>query len=236
MTAALSEGITNGLAILSIADPLNDCDNLRDPISIFKSLGGSVDAWIMLADDPVDEKVNTETSSKNRRSLISRLFGGHQEPIAPHSLYSDKYFIEKGKELERLGADSLTLADPNGLINPERAENLRTSLEMETKLPVTLKIGNMSRIKKSKFENLSKEISKIRIDSGLVPFTPILDEIIIRQAENLVKDKENGNEQYTTKDPAYIALIRGEYGTTPVPVDPMFRNLITGSLIEYPLS
>ena len=45
-------------------------------------------------------------------------------------------------------------------------------------------------------------------------------------------DRKNGKPDYTTTNNQFISLVKGEYGKTPVPVDPAFREKITGSPIE----
>ena len=47
-------------------------------------------------------------------------------------------------------------------------------------------------------------------------------------------DELKGNPAYTTVSNQFKALVKGEYGKTPVPVDPKFREKITGSPIETP--
>ena len=47
-------------------------------------------------------------------------------------------------------------------------------------------------------------------------------------------DRKKGNPDYTNKSNQFISLIKGEYGHTPVAVDPAFRELITGDAQEHP--
>ena len=76
-------------------------------------------------------------------------------------------------------------------------------------------------------------IPKVRRDAGLIPLVTPTSQIVGSQAVNLAIDRRKGNPDYTTKSNEFIALVKGEYGKTPVPVDPNFRQLITGSPEEH---
>ena len=77
-------------------------------------------------------------------------------------------------------------------------------------------------------------IPKVRRDAGLVPLVTPTSQIVGSQAVNLAMDRRKGNADYTQKNNQFISLVKGEYGTTPVPVDPRFREQITGSAEEKP--
>lgn len=77
-------------------------------------------------------------------------------------------------------------------------------------------------------------IPKVRRDAGLVPLVTPTSQIVGSQAVAVAVDRKNGKPDYTNKNNQFIALVKGEYGTTPVPVDPEFRRQITGSPEEKP--
>lgn len=77
-------------------------------------------------------------------------------------------------------------------------------------------------------------IPKVRRDAGLVPLVTPTSQIVGSQAVALAVDRKNGKPDYTNKNNQFIALVKGEYGTTPVAVDPEFRRQITGSPEETP--
>lgn len=77
-------------------------------------------------------------------------------------------------------------------------------------------------------------IPKVRRDAGLVPLVTPTSQIVGSQAVALAVDRRKGNPDYTNKNNQFIALVKGEYGTTPIPVDPKFREQITGSAEEKP--
>ncbi len=77
-------------------------------------------------------------------------------------------------------------------------------------------------------------IPKVRRDAGLVPLVTPTSQIVGAQAVNLALDRKKGNPDYTNKSNQFISLVKGEYGHTPVAVDPTFRQQITGSPEERP--
>ncbi len=77
-------------------------------------------------------------------------------------------------------------------------------------------------------------IPKVRRDAGLVPLVTPTSQIVGSQAVALAVDRRKGNPDYTNKNNQFISLVKGEYGHTPVPVDPKFREQITGSPEEKP--
>lgn len=77
-------------------------------------------------------------------------------------------------------------------------------------------------------------IPKVRRDAGLVPLVTPTSQIVGAQAVNLAMDRKKGNPDYTNKSNQFISLVKGEYGHTPVAVDPQFRAEITGDPTERP--
>lgn len=75
-------------------------------------------------------------------------------------------------------------------------------------------------------------IPKVRRDAGLVPLVTPTSQIVGSQAVSLAIDRKKGNPDYTNKSNQFISLVKGEYGHTPVAIDPEFRRKITGSEIE----
>ena len=67
-----------------------------------------------------------------------------------------------------------------------------------------------------------------------MPLVTPTSQIVGSQAVSLAMDRRNGKEDYSNKSNQFIALVKGEYGNTPVPVDPKFREKITGSPEEKP--
>lgn len=77
-------------------------------------------------------------------------------------------------------------------------------------------------------------IPKVRRDAGLVPLVTPTSQIVGSQAVSLAMDRRSGKPDYTNKSNQFIALVKGEYGKTPVEIDPAFRKHITGEEAEKP--
>ncbi len=75
-------------------------------------------------------------------------------------------------------------------------------------------------------------IPSVRLDAGLPPLVTPTSQIVGAQAVNCAMDEKNGKPMYTTKSVQFVNLVKGEYGKTPVPVDPAFREKIAGSPVE----
>lgn len=72
-------------------------------------------------------------------------------------------------------------------------------------------------------------IPKVRRDAGLVPLVTPTSQIVGSQAVSVALDRKKGNPDYSNPSNQFISLVKGEYGHTPVAVDPEFRAKITGS-------
>ena len=77
-------------------------------------------------------------------------------------------------------------------------------------------------------------IPMVRRDAGLVPLVTPTSQIVGAQAVNVALDRKKGQPDYSNCSNQFISLVKGEYGHTPVPVDPAFRKKITGSAEEKP--
>lgn len=77
-------------------------------------------------------------------------------------------------------------------------------------------------------------IPKVRRDAGLVPLVTPTSQIVGSQAVALALDRRKGAPDYSNKNNQFVGLVKGEYGQTPVPVDPAFREQITGDPTEHP--
>ncbi|SEF40701.1 carboxylase [Parabacteroides chinchillae] len=77
-------------------------------------------------------------------------------------------------------------------------------------------------------------IPQVRMDAGLPPLVTPTSQIIGAQAVSCALDEENGRPMYSNPSNQFIALVKGEYGKTPIPVDPAFRLKIAGVRDEMP--
>ncbi len=372
------EAIANGLNVMRIFDALNDIDNVRESIRMINKLGGIADGAVCYTVDPKPE------APAEKKGFFARLFGS--KPAEPEKIFTDEYFEEKAREMERLGAKIITLKDMAGLVTPSRAASIISKLKANLSVPVDFhthctpgyglassvmailngvdildtniwwfgggsaapaieliyvfcqKLGieldvNMQAVgeirdhlldaRKSlaafdlnkdkmprnfdpladklpadvdaefdraiaaakagdedtlldachKIENYfgfpkPNEIVKnaevpggmysnmvaqlkalgaedlledamrlipmVRRDAGLVPLVTPTSQIVGSQAVSVALDRKKGQPDYSNPSNQFISLVKGEYGHTPVPVDPAFREKITGSPVEKP--
>jgi len=77
-------------------------------------------------------------------------------------------------------------------------------------------------------------IPRVRLDAGLPPLVTPTSQIVGAQAVNCAMSLKKGKPMYSNTSNQFVALVKGEYGHTPVPVDPAFRKQITGTSEETP--
>ena len=71
-------------------------------------------------------------------------------------------------------------------------------------------------------------IPTVRLSAGLPPLVTPTSQIVGAQAVNCALDEKAGRAMYTTKNNQFVNLVKGEYGKTPVAVNPDFREQICG--------
>ena len=83
-------------------------------------------------------------------------------------------------------------------------------------------------------EDAMKLIPSVRCDSGLPPLVTPTSQIVGVQAVCSALNLKNGRDKYANPSNQFVAMVKGEYGKTPVPIDPEFRFKITGVREETP--
>ena len=74
----------------------------------------------------------------------------------------------------------------------------------------------------------------MRRDAGLVPLVTPTSQIVGAQAVNLAIDRKKGNPDYNQYlQPVHFCLSKVSTGN-PCPLDPAFRQQITGDAVEHP--
>jgi pyruvate/oxaloacetate carboxyltransferase len=359
--------IESGIDIMRIFDALNDVNNIKSSVQFVKSSGGIADCTVCYTVDPKFTK---------QERLLGYLKG---KPL-PRKIFTIEYFVNKAKELEKMGADMITIKDMAGLIPPVKSGIIIKMMKQELSIPVNFhthstpgfglasmltaimngadivdtcilnfaggpaapayeiiqilcnKLGidtgvntsviaainrelgeirqelsafdsckiyprhfdldrdflpydieslfdraieladarkerellettqaiekyfkfpapdemvrraevpggmytNMlAQLKQLKLEKLLPRVLEIipsvRLDAGCPPLVTPTSQIVGVQAVNCVIDENNGKPFYTNKSIQFVNLVKGIYGETPIPVDPVFRNKITGS-------
>ena len=77
-------------------------------------------------------------------------------------------------------------------------------------------------------------IPTVRLAAGLPPLVTPTSQIVGAQAVNCALDLKAGKPMYSNVSNQFVNLVKGEYGKTPVPVDPEFRLKIAGTREETP--
>ncbi|MCM1227837.1 MAG: oxaloacetate decarboxylase subunit alpha [Clostridium sp.] len=79
--------------------------------------------------------------------------------------------------------------------------------------------------KEDQLEEVLKEVPRVRKDSGYPPLVTPTSQIVGTQAVfNVIT-----GERYKTVTKEFKGIVKGEYGKTPVPIDPEFRKKIIGN-------
>lgn len=117
--------VQSGIGIMRIFDALNDLSNQASTIRFVKENGGLADCCICYTVDP-------HFSFGDR---LRALFSGRK---LPGPIFTVPYFVEKAKELERMGADIISVKDMAGLIHPRMAGELTRALKKEVSVPIDL--------------------------------------------------------------------------------------------------
>lgn len=77
-------------------------------------------------------------------------------------------------------------------------------------------------------------IPSVRLAAGLPPLVTPTSQIVGVQAVNCAMDLKAGKPMYSNVSNQFVNLVKGEYGKTPVPIDPEFRLKIAGTREETP--
>ncbi|HDQ16442.1 MAG TPA: carboxylase, partial [Bacteroidetes bacterium] len=117
------KAIENGIDIMRIFDALNDLSNMEYTIKVVKENKGLADCAICYTVDP-------KFTQKQR---IKAFFSGKRLPKAVFTL---DYYYQKAKELEKMGADIITIKDMAGLIPPSVSGKLIKGLKKQVSLPI----------------------------------------------------------------------------------------------------
>lgn len=115
--------IETGIDIMRIFDALNDVENMKSTIRIVHDNKGLADCAVCYTVDP----------KYTRKQRFKALMRGKR---LPSEIFTLEYFTQKAKELEKLGADMITIKDMAGLIPPTKTGQLIKMLKKELSIPV----------------------------------------------------------------------------------------------------
>lgn len=197
----------------------------------------------------VELEVNMEAVGRIRKELLNA-----RKALADFDLNRDNFPREFDPLNDTLPSDVLALfdsaiefaqaGDEEGLLDvchkieayfnfPKPNELVKTA-----EVPGGMYSNMVAQLKQLKSEDLLEDAMKlipmVRRDAGLIPLVTPTSQIVGSQAVLVALDRKNGKPDYSTTNNQFISLVKGEYGHTPVPVDPEFRRKITGSPEEKP--
>ncbi|MCK9220044.1 MAG: carboxylase [Bacteroidales bacterium] len=116
---------------------------------------------------------------------------------------------------------------------PEPDEMVRRA-----EIPGGMYTNMLAQLKQLKLDHLLPRVLElvplVRIKSGCPPLVTPTSQIVGVQAVNCVIDENKDQPFFTTKSIQFVNLVKGIYGHTPIPVDPDFREQLTGVREETP--
>ena len=111
-------------------------------------------------------------------------------------------------------------------------------LVQEAEIPGGMYSNMVAQLKQLKAEEILPRamelIPPVRLSAGLPPLVTPTSQIVGAQAVSCALDEKAGRPMYTTKSSQFVSLVKGEYGHTPVKIDPEFRFKICGVREETP--
>ena len=205
--------------------------------------------WIFCQKLGIEIGANMDAVAKIRKELVNA-----RKSLADFDLNKDKwphdfdeYYANMPKEIDAefdraIAAananDEETLLDACHKIEDYFGFPKPNELVKNAEVPGGMYSNMVANLRALKAEDVLDEamalIPKVRRDAGLVPLVTPTSQIVGSQAVAVALDRRKGAADYTNKNNQFISLVKGEYGKTPVPVEPAFREQITGSAEEKP--
>ena len=115
--------VRSGISIMRIFDALNDTNNIKSTIKYVKENGGLADCVCCYTVDP----------KFTRKERFQAFLKGKR---LPKDIFTIDYFVNMAKELEKMGADMITLKDMAGLIPPVKAGKIIKAFKEHVKIPI----------------------------------------------------------------------------------------------------
>lgn len=196
-----------------------------------KKLGVEVEAD-MTAVGQIRERLYDIRKSLAAFDLQKDNFPKHFDPLADKLPADIEALFDKGVAAAKAN-DEAALLDACHAIEAYFGFPKPNELVKEAEVPGGMYSNMVAQLKALHAEDVlddaMKLIPKVRRDAGLVPLVTPTSQIVGSQAVSVALDRKKGNPDYSNASNQFISLVKGEYGHTPVPVDPEFRAKITGS-------
>jgi len=107
-------------------------------------------------------------------------------------------------------------------------------LVQKAEIPGGMYTNMVAQLKQLKSESILESAMQLIPRVRLPPLVTPTSQIVGAQAVNCALDVKNGKPMYSNVSNQFVNLVKGEYGETPVPVDPEFRLKIAGVREETP--
>ena len=177
-----------------------------------------------------------------RKELELSVFGAEKplhkpfDPLAPLAPEVDALFNDAVKAAK--AEDFNTLLQYSQAIEAHFGFPAPNELVQKAEIPGGMYSNMVAQLKQLKAEDILPRamelIPSVRLSAGLPPLVTPTSQIVGAQAVNCALDEKAGREMYTNKSSQFVGLVKGEYGHTPVKIDPEFRFKICGVREETP--
>ena len=187
-------------------------------------------------------KINGELKTI-RKELELSVFGAEKPAPKAFNPLTDKLPAEIDAQFDRAIAaakaeDEETLLDACHKIEAYFGFPAPNELVKNAEIPGGMYSNMVAQLKQLKAEEILPRamelIPTVRLAAGLPPLVTPTSQIVGAQAVSCAMDEKAGRPIYTTKSSQFVNLVKGEYGKTPVPIDPEFRIKIAGVREETP--
>ncbi len=204
--------------------------------------------WIFCKKAGVELDVNMEAVAK----INEKLFDIRKELDAydavkkfpkPFNPLTDQLPAEIDAEFDRAlkavrEEDEDTLIDACHKIEALFGFPAPNELVQKAEIPGGMYTNMVAQLKQLKSEDILEDAMKliptVRLQAGLPPLVTPTSQIVGAQAVNCAIDLKKGKPMYTTTSNQFVSMVKGEYGHTPVKIDPEFRLKIAGTREETP--
>ena len=204
--------------------------------------------WIFCQKAGVELDVNMEAVAKINEHLLEirkelDAFDAVKKFPKPFNPLTDKLPAEIDAEFDRAlkavkEVDEDTLVDACHKIEAYFGFPEPNELVQKAEIPGGMYTNMVAQLKQLKSEDILEDAMKliptVRLQAGLPPLVTPTSQIVGAQAVNCAIDLKKGKPMYTTTSNQFVSMVKGEYGHTPVKIDPEFRLKIAGTREETP--
>lgn len=187
-------------------------------------------------------KINTQLKDI-RKELELSVFGKEKPMPKPFNPLTDPLSKEIETQFDRAikaaqADDEATLLDACQKIEAHFGFPAPNELVKKAEIPGGMYSNMVAQLQQLKAEDILPRamelIPTVRLSAGLPPLVTPTSQIVGAQAVNCALDEKAGRPMYTNKSSQFVGLVKGEYGETPVKIDPEFRFKICGVREEVP--